>query len=485
MANIGKLNVVLVASTGPFGKSMAKAQRITQQFVGHAKRFGTSISGIMQNMWKRAAVFAALVGGTLIYGLKKAADSIDDVTKASRRLLGNDGATGALAGLRLSASLAGVEAAALDKGLEKMLETISKADEGDMAAVEALERIGVTAKQLKALSPEKRLEAVAAGIQKIGDAGDRIAAARGIFGKAGGGLLSLFEGGAKAIADATREAELFGLSVSKASAGAVEKMNDNFTRISAVVEGAFIQAISRIAPVVNEITDALLAQIEAIGGVGNAVETAFNYMIKQTGYAIDKVDELHTAWLKVKRAILSATASDLSDAQLGQTGTGRRILEHRAKQDAAEQKMREGQINPKRLEEYRRQRDAAGVNFKSPEEAARISRAKDIAEIDRQIAAKEKDRKENGTLGDKFKKFVYDARRKAEEQAANFNPSIPDALGDSGATAKGSNITAQAGNAKLIAFNGPTFAKDNIAKQSLDVLKTIADNTANKAAVLA
>ncbi len=524
MANIGKLNVVLVASTGPFGKSMKTAQRITERFAGHAKKFGASIGNIMQSMWKRAAIFAGLISGALIYGLKKAADSIDDVTKASRRLLGGDGATGALAGLRLSASLAGVEAAALDKGLEKMLETISKAGEGDMAAVEALERIGVTAEQLKKLTPEKRLEAVAAGIQKIGDAGDRITAARGIFGRAGGGLLSLFEGGAEAISDATREAELFGLSVSAKAAGAVEKMNDNFTRLSAVVEGVFIQAVSRIAPIMNGITDAMLEQIDAAGGVGQAVETAFNFILDKTvntlnamgdlwdsamrlqdaftgfdfgGFgglgeiaenAYKAVDKVVEKFLQLKSLMLKVLA--IRDAALAVvTGS-----EGRAQKKAQDKAL--AGINPKHreqarkiLEENPQMRPGVGQETFGIKARAKFDEAaatdKKIAENKIKIEERERKKREgtNVGLGDKFKKFVYDAKTKADEQAAKI-PDMLDAAG-AGASAKGSNITAQGGSAKLVAFNGPTFTKDNIPKQTLDVLRTIAKNTENRSAVLA
>jgi uncharacterized protein with GYD domain len=305
MANIGKLNVMLIANSGPFVKGIKRAQKRATRFRNSMHSFGKSVGGIMSSMFKRMAVVGALAGGLLVLGLRKAAVTVDDLAKSSRTLLGGGkGAIATLAGMRLAGKHAGIEIAVVDKSFEKMLETISKANEGDAMAIEALDRVGVSAKELADSSPAKRLELIAEGIRNIGDAGDKIAAARGIFGRGGGGMIELFRGGANAIKEATAQAEKFGLVLGDKASANVEKMNDSITDIKEVINGVFIQALGKISPIINEATSAFMDQVDAVGGVGAAVDKAFPFIVSSIGDAIGAAEELYLTWLKTKKLVL-------------------------------------------------------------------------------------------------------------------------------------------------------------------------------------
>lgn len=486
MANIGKLNVTLIANSGPFKKGLARAGNMADRFAGRMKKFGEGASRVMGNMSRRAALVGAVFAGAMVLGINKARTAIDDLAKSSRKLLGNSGATGALAGLRLAAGYAGVSVAELDTGVEKMLETIGKAKEGDATAIKALKRVGVTAKELAQASPERRLEMIAEGIKNIGDVGDRVTAARGIFGRGGGSLTLLFQGGAQAIAGARREAELFGHSLTAKASGGVEKMNDNFAKLGAIMDGAFIQLTAKIAPVINDITDALIDNIDAAGGMGEAVEKAFDFIIKSGGTALNAIEDIELGWLKAKKAFLgyNETKSRALSVLTGSEERGKRT---------AEKRILSG-IPPEHRAEAKRLLDAAGgaenekVTFGRSADAYAAEAAEAQARID-QITGRQRDG--NG-LGDRFEKYIY----KAQEDAENFAGSAADdRLGTEKAITaeKAKQVTlnkdmgeASVGSARLASFRGPTYSMErNNDRQQVDLLRQIADNTGNRAAVMA
>jgi hypothetical protein len=70
------------------------------------------------------------------------------------------------------------------------------------------------------------------------DGANKTAIAVELFGRSGANLIPLLNGGARALSDATDEATRFGLIVSTEAGRAAEQLNDNLTRLGAVVRGA-------------------------------------------------------------------------------------------------------------------------------------------------------------------------------------------------------------------------------------------------------
>lgn len=214
----------------------------------------------------------------------KASERIDKVSKTAERL---GVATDALMGLRHAAESNGVAAEAFDGHLEKMTSNIGKAAQEGGKAAEPFARLGLDLKDLADQSPDKSFIQIAEAIGEIKNPAEQSAAAVAIFGKSGQELLNLFKGGAAGIKEAQEEAEAFGLTVSTVDAKTIERTNDNFARLSKIVEGAGNAIAVELAPAVEFVTGLIISQVKEWGGVKDAVGTFATVAVAHIGALID------------------------------------------------------------------------------------------------------------------------------------------------------------------------------------------------------
>lgn len=423
MANkVGRLSVVITAGTAGLSAGLRKAGGDVDRFVGGAGRAAGLLSGTIRpginSAGKAFAAFGAAAAASATataIAIKAGADRIDDLADSSKRLLGNNGATGALAGLRFAAEEGGVEAGALDKGLGKLLDTISRANRGDKGAIQAFQQIGLDAAVLQRMRPEDRMVAVADALGKVKDAGDKISFSKGIFGKAGEGLVPLFNEGAGAIRQATRDMEFFGQSLSALDAEKVGTANDKLGRMKLTWEGVTMQLAVQFAPLVSDVSDRLMTLIENAGGVGSATETAFDAAIRYTGKALDAVEGLNLGWLKFKRTI---TGVGMILADIGNFANKMNPAEKIADWFQGDETDRRLQmIAPDKREEFKRRLEEAG-GFQSEKIEFRGGLADENAAIQKEIADAENRRATEGSLGEKFVAWEQKAQAKGAANAA-------------------------------------------------------------------
>jgi hypothetical protein len=200
MATISTLAVNLIARTSVFERKM----RSSRQSV---KTFRTSLG----KMGKRMAMFGAAVASTgLVLGrvfVKKTLASLDAVSKLSRRL---GVAHEELLGLQHAGELAGVSSDALNKSLEIFVRRMGEVKSGSGEAKRGLDLLGLSAKKMIELTPDKALLIIADRIKGLGTQADKAAAAYFLFGRSGQQLLNLFEQGAEGIEKAQKKAEDLG-----------------------------------------------------------------------------------------------------------------------------------------------------------------------------------------------------------------------------------------------------------------------------------
>lgn len=98
-----------------------------------------------------------------------------------------------LQALKYAAQLSAVSFEDLEKAIGKMAKTVFGAAEGSQSAVKALASIGLTARELKSLSPDEQFKVIAQRLGQVGEAGTRTALSMEIFGKAAASLTPLFQ----------------------------------------------------------------------------------------------------------------------------------------------------------------------------------------------------------------------------------------------------------------------------------------------------
>lgn len=221
-------------------KGLRAAQRQLKAFGAGVRNIGLGLSAAS------ASVTAPMLAAVHVF-----ADFGDSVAKASART----GMTAeAMSELGFAAEQSGSDMEGLEKSIRLMQRTQVKATEGSKAATEALAAVGVSAEQLKGMSPDEQLAAIADGMQKITDPAMRTATAMRIFGKSGASIIPMLAQGSAGLAAMRAEAREFGISLSGKDAHAAEVLHDTFKLLTAAIRGVWIQIGAALAPTITDLT---------------------------------------------------------------------------------------------------------------------------------------------------------------------------------------------------------------------------------------
>lgn len=170
----------------------------------------------------------------------------------------------ALSQLAYAAGQSGTDLGVVEKSIRKLGKTVTEAADGSQGAADALSAIGLSAAELSTMTPEQQLQAVADGLSKISDPGEKAARAMDVLGKSGADMLPLMNGGAQGIRDLMNEADALGLTLSGDQAAAAaafddtwDKLKNTFGAVSMQIGAALAPAItdlmSRVVPVVAQV----------------------------------------------------------------------------------------------------------------------------------------------------------------------------------------------------------------------------------------
>lgn len=170
----------------------------------------------------------------------------------------------ALSELDYVAKLNGTTIEGVAGGLKVMQRSLSEAAGGAEGASEKFDMIGLSVEQLRAMSPDKQLEAIASGIMRLVDPADRARAAMDIFGRSGADLLPILAMGGKGIAAMREQARALGLTVSTDTAKQAASLNDTLDTTLLVVRSAAVAMGSALAPAIDHIAKLFAAAVMVV-----------------------------------------------------------------------------------------------------------------------------------------------------------------------------------------------------------------------------
>jgi MoaA/NifB/PqqE/SkfB family radical SAM enzyme len=151
MANVGDINVGIGADSSGLQKGIKDAQSRIKSF---QKDLRQKIATVAKYTAGLAAAGAALTAALVKRGL----DAIDAQAKLARSL---DGTIDGLRGLQLAGSDAGVETGQLNKSVETLNARLGEAQRGGGSAAEALQRLGLDARELSRMDVDERMATIA------------------------------------------------------------------------------------------------------------------------------------------------------------------------------------------------------------------------------------------------------------------------------------------------------------------------------------
>lgn len=275
MATIGSLAVNIIARTDKLNKGLGKSQKAITKFAASAGAAAAKVA-------KFGAAATAAGAGLATVFVRQQFAAIDSIGKMSERL---GIATEQLSGLHHAAGMAGIGTNTLDMALQRMARRTSEAARGSGEAVGALQELGLSARTLSQLSPDRQLGRVADALNRVQGQSDRIRLAFKLFDSEGVALLNLTQEGSEGIAAMVAEAERLGLTFDKAGFEKIKAANDAVTRLKSAFTGVWRTAAIQIAPAVERVAKWISTSMERAGtlqsifrGIGNTFHSIRNFV---------------------------------------------------------------------------------------------------------------------------------------------------------------------------------------------------------------
>lgn len=191
---------------------------------------------------------------------------------------------------------AGVSIDTIAKSANILAEKLATGDESALAALKAM---GVSLQDLKGLSPEAQFNAVADAVGRLSDQGERVSAAKSLFGKGGVEMLSALDGHLR---ENIKSFDALGLTISETTIKAADDFGDQLgvlgkqmLGVVASIVGPLLPALSQLVAKVQEVAQwvgQLPASVKvtgvAIAAMGAAILPAVAAM-KTFGVAVEAV----------------------------------------------------------------------------------------------------------------------------------------------------------------------------------------------------
>ena len=226
--------------------------------------------------------------------------------------------------LRHAASLGGMESKQLDKAVQKLAVNM-----GDMSRGVGLAKDVFKKYNISVLKSDGTLRGVT---DVMGDVADVTAGltnktekadlAYKLFGARGAGMINVLEGGSIAMREAMLEADKLGLVMSAETAKGVEDANDAMTRLSAFLTSTFTQAVAKLAPAIQTITDKIRAWVEMKvkegGGIGEVARKMASAIVEMAINILEAFDHMGNGvinWINKIKAALPVAMGGFRDTK--------------------------------------------------------------------------------------------------------------------------------------------------------------------------
>lgn len=163
-----------------------------------------------------------------------------------------------LGGLRFAAQeMAGVADQQFDAALRRMTRRIAQAAEGSGQASAALDKLGLSARELARMTPDQQLATIADRMQSVESQSDKLAIAFKIMGREGQALVPMLAQGSKGLADMQAEADRLGLTMSELDVANATLAANAMSKIGNIIKGIRDQFAIGLAPVITAVAERL------------------------------------------------------------------------------------------------------------------------------------------------------------------------------------------------------------------------------------
>ncbi len=232
-------------------EQLAKKQKRWERAMRDSRRVGESFGKMVGNIGRlsRRMALGVTAAGAGIFTLASSTASYgDQVAKTAGKLgIGIE----ALQEYRYAAERSGVSVETFDSSLTAMQKRLGEAAQGTGAAKKALEKLGLSAKDLVKLGPEQALAAIADKMNGIENPAERAALAAALFSRSGIGMVNMLGNGSDALQQLREDARRTGYVLSNEAARDAEAFADAQLDAQLVIKGLKNTIGTELMPVVT------------------------------------------------------------------------------------------------------------------------------------------------------------------------------------------------------------------------------------------
>ena len=268
--NIGSLATTFIARTKPFESGVHRANRSMKGMRNQTM----AVSASLKRMASTAiAAIGAYVGFHAIKSMfVDLAKELDNLTKSAQKL----GTTvQGLRRLQFIGGIAGVDAEAITKSMEKMLDSIGQAQNGLKSYLDVFEQLKLDVDELAEMDPAQAFKEILVAVADLPTAAEKMMALRRIFGRAGGDLMVIANMTAAEIDALGVEFDELAGTVTAGSLAAVEQYNDSLLRLSTAFASLKIQLTIFVSvalkPLIKMMTELTKGQVRGRSELGKTI----------------------------------------------------------------------------------------------------------------------------------------------------------------------------------------------------------------------
>lgn len=282
--SVGSLVAELILKDGNFSTKLESASKKTQtvsdKMAASLRRVGTAaITGF-------ALVSSAAVGATT-YGIAKATKEITELKRQSDRL----GLSADVWNMySFAARKTGTSLEHLEEKMLHLNKAAFQADQGDMNKLAAFDKLGINVAKFINLNPDQQFRVFADALGEVANSSQRAQLGWELMGRGAEAVYGLLLQGQPALEEAARMTELLGTSLSDLDSQQVLNASNAFITIQESVSGLFKQLSVQLAPVMSEVSELLVKQIDEWGGMKAISRTVFDGVVTGAIVALRTLD---------------------------------------------------------------------------------------------------------------------------------------------------------------------------------------------------
>ena len=218
----------------------------------------------------------AITGAMIALG-KSAINTADEMTKAAQSIgIGVE----ELSRLRYAADLSGISFQGLQSSIGILNRNMSGLSEAGGTATKAFEQMGIATRNADGnlKSSTAILKEMADVFQNMPDGAQKSALAMAVLGRSGAQMIPLLNGGSEAIAQATEEADKFGIVIDEQTGRRAEAFNDNLTRLQGVFGALASKIAAEMLPTLLDLSSWLVRNADRIQQVGARINELIRFV---------------------------------------------------------------------------------------------------------------------------------------------------------------------------------------------------------------